>query len=55
MQVGDPSHSMCRKIMWKLDFHNNMLIYIHTTVTSGVIFVFVLLFDLGAKAVTFIA
>ncbi len=27
VQVEDPSHSMCRKIMWELDFHNNMLIY----------------------------
>ncbi len=26
VQVGDPSHAMCRKIMWELNFHNNMLI-----------------------------
>lgn len=29
MQVRGPSHSMCWKIMWQLDFRNNMLIYVH--------------------------
>ncbi len=25
--AGDPSVSMCRKMMWKLDFHKNIHIY----------------------------
>ncbi len=27
--IGDPSHSMCGKKMWELDFYINMLTYTH--------------------------
>ncbi len=52
VQVGDPSHLMCGKIMWELDFHNSMFIYTLQWLL-GLFFVLVLLFcNLGAKAVT---
>lgn len=35
---GALSHSVCRQMMQKLDFHYNMPIYIHNTITSGVVF-----------------
>lgn len=33
LQVGGPSHLMCRNTMWELDFHNNLLTYVDLTCT----------------------
>lgn len=47
VRVTDSSHSVCRKITWELNFHNNTPKY--TVETSEVILVFILLFgNLGA-------
>lgn len=37
-QVINLLQSMYRKINLELDFHNNVLVYIYTTVTCGVVF-----------------